>query len=152
MQASALATIVTQAIQVKRDVVEEDPFEKGRRAVLNLGHTFGHAIEQLSGYAVRHGEGVAMGLVAAVHLSASLGLCSATLQPRIETTLEKAGLPSRIPADLPAAQLYQAMSSDKKKARGHIRFVLIRDVGDVYLHGTVPQTAVLDTLSACGAA
>jgi 3-dehydroquinate synthase len=150
-QISTLAPIVTEAIEAKRDIVQEDPFEKGRRAVLNLGHTFGHAIEQLSGYAVRHGEGVAMGLVAAAHLSALLGLCSADLQPRIETTLEKVGLPTRIPADLPAAELYQAMGSDKKKAGGKVRFVLLRDIGDVYLHGAAPQTTVLDTLRACGA-
>ncbi|NCF64715.1 MAG: 3-dehydroquinate synthase [Chloroflexi bacterium] len=151
-QASALAPIVTDAIQVKRDVVQEDPFEKGKRAVLNLGHTFAHAIEQVSAYVVRHGEAVAMGLVAAAHLSAMLGICFPDLQSRIEETLQKADLPSRIPAKLLATDLYQAMGSDKKKAGGKVRFVLLRDVGDVYLHGTVQQSAVLDTLRACGAA
>ena len=93
-----------------------------------------------------------MGLVAAAHLSAMLGICFPDLQSRIEETLQKADLPSRIPAKLLATDLYQAMGSDKKKAGGKVRFVLLRDVGDVYLHGTVQQSAVLDTLRACGAA
>ena len=89
-EAAALAGMVLDAIQVKRDIVQEDPFEKGRRAVLNLGHTFAHAIEQVSGYTVRHGEAVGMGLAAAAHLSAKLGYCAGDLLPRIETTLKKA--------------------------------------------------------------
>ena len=71
-----LQSLIAQAIQVKQDVVIEDPFEHGRRATLNLGHTFGHAIEQISGYAVRHGEGVAMGIVAATLSLAQIGRMS----------------------------------------------------------------------------
>jgi 3-dehydroquinate synthase len=149
--ASMLANVVTDAIQVKRDIVQEDPFEKGRRAVLNLGHTFAHAIEQVSGYSVRHGEAVGMGLVAAAHLSAVLGYCAKELQPRIEAALDNANLPVRIPAKLPATALYRAMGSDKKKAAGKLHFVLLRDVGDVFIAGDVPQTAVNDTLLSCGA-
>lgn len=145
----ALQTLLTDAIQVKRDVVEEDPFEQGRRAVLNLGHTFGHAIEQVSGYRVRHGEGVAMGLVAAAHLAAALGHCDAALQGRIEAVLTRVGLPTRIPAEFAPRTIYQAMFSDKKKAAGRLRFILIRDVGDVFVTGEVGETAVLATLAAC---
>jgi 3-dehydroquinate synthase len=147
----ALAEIVTRAIKVKRDVVEEDPFEKGRRAVLNLGHTFGHAIEQVSGYEVRHGEGVAMGMMAAAHLAAALGYAGETLQQRIGEVLVKAGLPRRIPADLQAEALYAAMGSDKKKANGRLRFILPRDIGDVIIVDDVTAEAVLTTLRACGA-
>jgi len=149
--ASALATVVIDAIQVKRDVVEEDPYEKGRRAILNLGHTFAHAIEQVSGYAVRHGEAVGMGLAAAAQLSASLGYCAGDLQTRIEAALEKASLPTRLPANLAAPALYKAMGSDKKKASGSLHFVLLRDVGDLFVSGDVPQTVVIETLLACGA-
>jgi 3-dehydroquinate synthase len=145
---SGLHQLIPDAIQVKRDVVEEDPFEQGRRATLNLGHTFGHAIEQVSGYAVRHGEGVAMGLVAAANLSARLGECDPALQSRIETVLENVGLPTRIPAHLPPEALVQAMGSDKKKAAGVIRFVLIHDVGDVFVRGNVDKAAVLAAITA----
>jgi shikimate kinase/3-dehydroquinate synthase len=145
---STLQSLIVQAIQVKRDVVQEDPFEQGRRAVLNLGHTFGHAIEQVSHYAVRHGEGVAMGLVAAAHLSAKIGACTPQLQTRIEQVLVNANLPTRIPPDLPLSSIYEAMWHDKKKAANQLRYVLIREVGDVFTSVDVPETAVLETLAA----
>lgn len=145
-----LQTLVARAIEVKRDVVQEDPFEHGRRATLNLGHTFGHAIEQVSGYRVRHGFGVAMGLVAAANLSARLGYCEAGLQRRIEAVLGRVGLPARIPAGLDPEQIYAAMFSDKKKAAGRLRFVLMRDVGDVFVTDThVADTAVAASIVAC---
>jgi 3-dehydroquinate synthase len=143
-----LHQLIPDAIRVKRDVVEEDPFEQGRRAILNLGHTFGHAIEQVSGYAVRHGEGVAMGLAAAANLSARLGECDPALQGDIEAVLENVGLPTRIPAHLPPETLYRAMGSDKKKAAGVIRFVLVRDVGEVFVRGNVDKADVVAAITA----
>ncbi|HID54827.1 MAG TPA: 3-dehydroquinate synthase [Anaerolineae bacterium] len=143
-----LQSLVTRAIRVKQIVVQEDPFEHGRRATLNLGHTFGHAIEQVSQYRIRHGAGVALGLVAAANLSARLGYCSPDLQGRIETALRHAGLPDRIPADLPPEAQYRAMFSDKKKAAGKLRFILLRDVEDVFVADDVPETAVMETLAA----
>ena len=104
-EAAALQRLIAEAIRVKRDVVEEDPFEEGVRATLNLGHTFAHAIEQVSGYSVRHGEAVAIGLVAAAHLSATLGYCDPGLQERIERMLSHLGLPTRIPAELVPSDL-----------------------------------------------
>ena len=145
---ASFQSLVTRAIRVKQLVVQEDPFEHGRRAALNLGHTFGHAIEQVSQYRIRHGEAVAMGLVAAANLSARLGYCSPDLQGRIEAALEYANLPVRIPADLPPQAQYRAMFSDKKKAAGKLRFILLRDVGDVFVADDVPETAVLETLAA----
>ena len=145
---SNLQSLVATAIEVKRDVVQEDPFEQGRRATLNLGHTFGHAIEQVSGYRVRHGEGVAMGLVAAANLSARLEYCDPALQGRIEAVLRMQGLPTRIPAAYDPAQIYAAMFSDKKKAGGRLRFILLRDVGEVFVEGGVAETAVLASLTA----
>jgi 3-dehydroquinate synthase len=141
-------SLVIDAIQVKRDVVQEDPFEQGRRATLNLGHTFGHAIEQVSGYTIRHGEGVAIGLAAAANLSARLEYCDPALQRRIEQVLTRLQLPTRIPGELPHKALLQAMGSDKKKAAGQLRFVLLRDVADVFVTGDVPETAVYQTLAA----
>lgn len=144
---SDLQSMVTQAIRVKKDVVQADPFERGGRAVLNLGHTFGHAVEQVSSYAVRHGEGVAMGLVAAAHLSACLGYCPPALQGRIEAVLSRLGLPTRIPAHLSPEALFAVMGSDKKRAAGQLRFVLLRDIEDVFVTGEVERTAVLETLA-----
>jgi 3-dehydroquinate synthase len=145
---SNLQSLLVEAIQVKRDVVQEDPFEQRRRATLNLGHTFGHAIEQVSGYTIRHGEGVAMGLVAAANLSARLEHCDPELQPRIEALLTRLHLPTRIPANLPHEALFRAMGSDKKKAAGQLRFVLLRGAGDVFVTGDVLETAVYAALSA----
>lgn len=141
-----LQSLVVEAIKVKRDVVVADPYEQGRRAILNLGHTFGHAIEQVSGYRVRHGEAVAMGLVAAANLSARLGFCPPELQGQIEAVLQAVPLPVRIPAELDMEQVYVAMGSDKKKAAGKLRFVLLRDVGDVFVTGEVERSDVMKTL------
>lgn len=145
---SDLHSLVTRAIRVKRRVVEEDPYEGGRRAVLNLGHTFGHAVEQVSGYAVRHGEAVAMGLAAAAHLSAALEECSPSLPKLVEMVLARLGLPTHIPAAFDPAALYAAMGSDKKKKAGRLRFVLIRDVGDVFIRGDIPEEKVMAALEA----
>jgi 3-dehydroquinate synthase len=145
---SNLQSLVSTAIEVKREVVQEDPFEQGRRATLNLGHTFGHAVEQVSGYRVRHGEGVAMGLVAAANLSARLEHCDPALQGRIEAALQAQGLPTRIPAEFDPAAIYQAMFSDKKKAAGKLRFILLQDVGEVFVTGDVAANNVLASVTA----
>jgi 3-dehydroquinate synthase len=144
-----LTQLVARAIQVKRDVVQADPYElTGQRALLNLGHTFGHAIEQVSQYAISHGYAVGMGLVCAAHLSARLGYAPPELQTDIEGWLQAAQLPTRLPAALPPEALWQAMGSDKKRAEGRVRFVLLRGVGQAFLADGVPATAVLDTLRA----
>jgi 3-dehydroquinate synthetase len=115
---------------------------------LNLGHTFGHAVEQVSGYRLRHGEAVAIGLVAAANMSARLGFCPPHLQADIERVLQSIPLPTRIPADLKLEQVYEMMGSDKKKAAGKLRFVLLRNVGDVFVTGDVEAEAVMSTLVA----
>jgi 3-dehydroquinate synthase len=143
---SDLQSLVAQAIQVKIAIVQEDPFERGRRSTLNLGHTFAHAIEQVSGYKVRHGEAVAMGLVAAANLSARLGYCSFALQERITLALSKVGLPTRIPKSLAPESLLKAMGSDKKRVAGQLRFVLLREVGQAFVTDAVPEAALLATL------
>jgi len=145
---SDLQSLVTRAIQVKRIIVEEDPYEAGRRALLNLGHTFGHAIEQVSGYAIRHGEAVAMGVAAAAHLSAALGECPADLPTEIEAVLTRLGLPIRIPRNLNSTALVAAMSADKKKKHGRLRFILIRDIGETIIRDDVPLELVSGAIAA----
>ncbi|MFC1532897.1 3-dehydroquinate synthase [Thermodesulfobacteriota bacterium] len=141
-----LQTLVAQAIQVKTHIVQEDPFDHGHRRMLNLGHTFGHAIEQISGYTIRHGEAVSMGLVVAVTLSTRLGYCSPVLKDRIESVLTNAQLPIRIPGNISPNQLVRAMSMDKKKTAGQLQFVLLRDIGDIFITDNVPQSTVLEIL------
>ena len=145
-QTSNLQSLISDAIKVKQEIVQADPYEKGRRAVLNLGHTFAHAIEKVSQFEVGHGTAVGMGLVAAAHLSAQLEHCDPALQTRIEKVLVRLNLPSRIPAYLDSNQLLKAMSSDKKKAKGQLRFILIRDVADVFVTSEVSQQTILQTL------
>lgn len=137
---------LVDVIQVKRDVVQVDPFEQGIRATLNLGHTFGHAIEHTSGYALRHGECVAVGLVAAANLSARLGLCEAGWQARIEAVLRATALPTRIPVGMDLEQVFAMMWHDKKKLAGKLRFILMRDAGDAFVTADVTETAVMETL------
>ena len=92
------------------------------------------------------GEAVAMGLVTAANLSARLGYCSSALQSRIEAVLEATALPTRIPGHVSPDRMLQAMSADKKKKAGRLRFVLLREIGDVFVTDEVDQKAVLETL------
>lgn len=141
-----LQTLVARAIQVKINIIQEDPFDRGRRAVLNLGHTFAHAIEIASVHAISHGEAVAMGLVAAADLSARLKYCSPQPVERIKTALESAGLPTRIPGDIDPKHLIKVMATDKKRKAGRLRFVMLRDIGDVFVTDAVTETEVINTL------
>lgn len=145
-QIADLASMIRRAVQVKVRIVAEDPLEQGRRAVLNLGHTFGHALELLSGYRLRHGEGVSIGLAAATRLAARLGLCDPALIDRVEALLHQLDLPVHYDGVTPE-EVVGAMSSDKKRVGGRLRFVLPRAVGDVDLFDDVPEPAVLETLA-----
>lgn len=143
-----LQRLVAQAIQVKINIVQADPFEQGQRSILNLGHTFAYAIEQVSNNAYRHGEAVAIGLVAATALSTRLGYCDIVFQKRIEDLLESVNLPTRIPANIKPDALLQAMQRDKKKRAGQIRFILLRGIGQAFVSDEVPNSEVLATISA----
>jgi len=144
---AVLQDLVAQAIQVKIQIVQEDPFEAGRRAVLNLGHTFAHAIEHASDHTLSHGEAVAMGLVAAANLSARQGHCATDLQETVETVLGDAGLPSRIPASVSPDDILNAMQRDKKRRGERLHMVLLKDIGDVFVADGVSRSAIRETLS-----
>jgi len=143
-----LQKLIVEAILIKRDVVESDPFEADKRRLLNLGHTFAHAIEQVSGYQVTHGQAVAIGLVAATNLSARLGHCKVEFQEYIEEILIRLGLPIRIPDYLPIQPIVSAMEKDKKKTAGKLNFVLVRDAGDVFISDQATEAEVTQTLIA----
>ncbi len=126
-----LPEIVRRAIAVKVRIIEADPYEKGVRAALNFGHTVGHAVELVSEFAVRHGEAVAIGMVAEARLAERLTIARAGLSQLIGTTLAGLNLPVRIPEELPRDRLIRAMSNDKKKVGGRVRFALPTDIGQM---------------------
>lgn len=125
-----MVRIVRASCQLKALVVAEDETEGGYRAILNFGHTVGHAIESLTDYTTfLHGEAVAMGMVAAVRVSHRLGLCDAETVRRLTHLIERCGLPSEIPGDLGREAIAVAMRTDKKALSGSIKFVCLESVG-----------------------
>ena len=149
--AADLPELLRRALRVKIDVVEADPFEQGQRAHLNLGHTFAHAVEQVSGYRWKHGEAVGVGLLAAARLSARLELCEAGLAARVEEALALIGLSRQLEEGMAASALYAAMATDKKWVGGRSRFVLLRGIGQPEIVWDVPEGEVLAVLRGLGA-
>ncbi len=137
--------LLERALEVKIEVVEEDPYERGRRAVLNLGHTFAHAIEVLEDYQLGHGLAVSIGMVAAATLAEIRGLCSSRTRERIVAALRHHALPVSYDAHPPDA-IYEAMRTDKKRRGAHLRFILPRDIGDVIIEADIPAEQVISAL------
>lgn len=135
------AATLRRAVQVKVDVVSEDPLEQGRRAVLNLGHTFGHAFEQLSGFSIRHGEAVGVGMICAAQMGMELGICDSKLKEDLTQLLKRAGLPVAFSAYV-IDDLIGAMAHDKKRAMGRMRFIVPRGLEEVDIV-TNPDMAVV---------
>ncbi len=144
---------IAVSCQSKADVVVEDEREMGRRALLNLGHTFGHALEAATQYdsaRLVHGEGVAIGMVLAHEFSARLNLASPDDAKRVESHLKAVGLPTKmsdIPGDLPGADvLLDAIMQDKKVKGGKLTFILTRGIGQSFVADDVPSSEVLSFL------
>ena len=113
--------LIARCVGHKRDVVAEDEFDTGRRALLNLGHTLGHAVEAESNYSLSHGQAVAIGLAVVCRAAAKTGVCAADVAARVDAILEKFGLPIRTDAPFPA--LMERMLSDKKRSGGTINVI-----------------------------
>lgn len=146
LEAPALAHAIFRSCQIKAEIVGRDEREQGERALLNLGHTFGHAIEAATGYVDwLHGEAVGVGLLAAASLSQRLGALSAADVVRVESLLERAGLRTKAPR-IGAAQAAEFMSIDKKVKSGRVRLVLLAGLGQAYITGEYPDAALHDTL------
>ena len=141
-----LTDLVAHNVAIKARVVEADPFERGERAHLNFGHTFGHAIENVSRYAYSHGESVALGMAAAAHLCVNLGLLDEAARRRILTVIRKAGLPTGGLA-LAADAVVGAMAFDKKVAGGKLRFVLLDGIGKAVVRDDVPVELVREAVA-----
>ncbi|MCT6717735.1 3-dehydroquinate synthase [Acidovorax sp. K2F] len=148
----ALAHVVRQSCEIKAWVVGQDEKESGLRAILNFGHTFGHAIEAGMGYGVwLHGEGVAAGMVMAAELSRRLGLIDAEFVCRLTSLIQLAGLPTKGPvldANDNASRYLELMQIDKKAEAGEIRFVLINGPGKAVVR-TAPDSLVREVIDAC---
>lgn len=130
--APALERVVRRSVEIKAGVVAQDEREKGKRAILNFGHTVGHAIEATSKYEVLHGEAVAMGMVYEARIAESLNVAAAGTAQRIRTVLERLHLPVERPDGSRADDLIAAMRADKKVRAGEIRLALPRAIGDAY--------------------
>lgn len=141
-----LLAIVRRCCEIKAQVVQADPREtapEGGRALLNLGHTFGHAIENVAGYgAYLHGEAVAIGLVAAARLSRDLGLIDDAAVVRVERVVAAHGLPVRLQEPLKLDALFAAMARDKKNRDGKLRFVVLESLGRAATRGDVSLAPV----------
>jgi 3-dehydroquinate synthase len=128
---NAMYQIVTACCRLKARVVQLDERESGHRRILNLGHTVGHALERLSNYQIRHGDAVAIGLVAAANLAVSLGELKAADLMRLERLCRTWELPVRIPPGFAPEALVEAMQTDKKIVRGQLHFILPVGIGKV---------------------
>ena len=145
--ASALAEAIATSCRQKASVVARDERELGERALLNFGHTFGHALEAEAGYgALLHGEAVAIGMVLAARLSATLGRAPSADSTRLAALLARFGLPTALPADAPADALLARMRLDKKNLSGRMRLILWRGIGEAEIVSDVDEAAILGVL------
>lgn len=145
-----LTTVIHRCCQIKAEMVSADETEGGVRALLNLGHTFGHAIEAGLGFGTwLHGEAVAAGLCMAADLSARLGRIDSDDVARVERIVESAKLPTRAPGDLGADRMLELMALDKKIKDGKLRLVLLNAIGKAELDGDFDTQALKETLEAC---
>ena len=146
-QQAALAHAIGRSCAIKAEIVQADEREAGERAVLNFGHTFGHALEALTRYETYlHGEAVAIGMAMAVDLSARVGWMGGADARRIRDLIEAAGLPVRAASDLSAEPMLQAMAMDKKVIDGQLRMVLSRGIGAAEVTDQVAEAMLRATI------
>lgn len=145
----ALLEVVKTSCTIKADIVKRDEHELGDRALLNFGHTFGHAIETLGGYSQHlHGEAVALGMVLAARLSTALKRAPAADADRLVRLVERLGLPTALPSSFGADAMLTAMRLDKKVLNDTLRLILWRGIGQADIVPGVPEAEILATLSA----
>jgi 3-dehydroquinate synthase len=144
----ALAHAIRRSCEIKAEIVGGDEREQGERALLNLGHTFGHALESATAYARwLHGEAVGVGLLMAASMSQACGTLGADEVESLRGLVERTGLPTTA-REVPAEQVLERMKIDKKVKAGRIRLVLLRGVGDAYVTGDYPDRALEATVRA----
>ena len=141
---NALLYMIIESCKIKRDIVEKDPTEQGNRALLNFGHTLGHAIEKLKNFEMLHGQCVAVGCVAAMKLSVMRRMISEKELYVAEECFRMFGLPVRV-NNLAAEDIVKISKSDKKMESGKIKYVLLKNVGDAYVDKTISDEELLKT-------
>jgi 3-dehydroquinate synthase len=146
---AALAYVIRRSCEIKAQIVGRDEFERGERALLNLGHTFAHAIEAATGYSRwLHGEAVGAGLLIAATVSQECGLMSASEVERVRQLLARAGLPTEV-REIKLGVAVEHMKMDKKVQGGRIRLILPRAIGDCFVSSDYPDAALNRTLAGC---
>ena len=148
---AAIDRLIPSSASVKAEIVARDPFERGERAHLNLGHTFGHAIETIPGIDLLHGEAVSIGIHAACRCAVACGSLAERDADAIVGLLARVGLPTRLPTPISAAEILRRMAFDKKVEGGRMRLVLPRAIGRISIEESAPDAAVSAALAAIGA-
>lgn len=134
LKPAALTHAIDNACRIKANVVSQDEQEKGTRALLNLGHTFGHAIEQTLAYhSIHHGEAVAIGILLAAELSAQQGYLATSAVDSIKSLIAAYQLPTTLPAPLTVKQILPAMRHDKKRKHNQMRLILLKKIGEAFI-------------------
>jgi 3-dehydroquinate synthase len=142
----ALEESVFQSVKIKAEVVEKDELDSGLRNILNYGHTIGHAIESVSDFKMKHGEAVAIGMLAAARISNKMGMLDENEVVRLKKVIEGASLPTEMP-DLKVAEIMQAMRHDKKVRQDKVRFVLLKSIGSTLITDGVSPSLVEQVLA-----
>ncbi|MCX7544169.1 3-dehydroquinate synthase [Marinicella gelatinilytica] len=145
----ALQHLISACCRFKAEIVRDDEKEQGVRALLNLGHTFGHAIENVSDYRYLHGEAVALGLVMAADLSVRLGHAEPELKAQFVELIEAFDLPHLLPNNYSPEQLLNAMRLDKKVQSGQHRLILMRGMGRAFVANDIAEKVIIETIRAC---
>jgi 3-dehydroquinate synthase len=146
-QMSFIHKILISSCQAKADVVGQDEKEAGLRAILNYGHTIGHAVESLTGYTqILHGEGVAIGMVAVGQIAVDLGMWKKEETERQNALIEKAGLPTKLPKGLDIEAIVDSLQLDKKVKAGKVRFILPTEIGKVTITDQVSSDIIRNVL------
>ena len=141
-----LTKVVESCCRIKKSIVEIDEKEQGLRRLLNFGHTLGHAIEAVSKYAISHGEGVALGMIAAARISEKKKYFDTAQVQRIEEIILMAGLPVKIPRDFSTDDIISRLAMDKKKKGDVVHFVLLKKIGMPFVNGGIASKLIADVI------
>lgn len=141
-----LLKLVEACCRIKKSIVEIDEKEQGLRRILNYGHTLGHALEAQSGFTISHGEGVALGMIAAARISENSGYLESGSRERIENLIKNSGLPCRIPESLSTEGIISRLKMDKKKEGDVIHFVLLKKIGMPFVNGGIDDKVIIPVI------
>lgn len=145
LEDSVLEEMIYVSCTIKRDVVEKDPTEKGERALLNFGHTLGHAVEKLMNFTLYHGECVVLGMIAALDISHRRGFLSDEEQKSIHELFEQFGFPTKVQG-ITAEDVVVVSKNDKKMVSGKVKFILLKRIGEAYIDMTVTDEEMKEAL------